>query len=367
MSQDKIKELLKNYSEGTLSQGEKAQIESWYLKQASESSYQISSIELDESSAFLKQALPLNQKRLQPRFLIAAAILVLLSIGFYFYPYQEKTEQTALLPGNNKAFLMLANGKKIALTDAKNEELKNQTGTSIVKTKDGQLLYEMDNQKKNIAKNNSNPEYHTVETPRGGQYQVILSDGSKVWLNAASSLKFPTSFAGLSNREVELFGEAYFEVTKDKQHPFQVKTTQQIVTVLGTHFNISAYTGNAGTQTTLLEGAVMVAGKSGTATLKPGEQSLLNSSGIHVRTINPNDALDWKNGFFIFHEEPLKEVMSKISRWYDVEIIYQNIDPDKHFEGSVSRYDQLPKLLHKIELTGNIHFKIEGRRILVMN
>jgi hypothetical protein len=316
-----------------------------------------------------------KMRQLWPRIAAAASIILCLGTGAYFYFHQKvDQQQTAqnkpvkndLLPGGNRAYLTLSNGKRITLTGAANGQIAQQSGVTITKTADGQLVYQAASAGTDEA---SAPiKYNTIETPKGGQYQVTLPDGTAVWLNAASSLKYPASFASLKDRKVELTGEAYFEVAKDKAHPFIVKTNNEDVEVLGTHFNINSYTDEPSTKTTLLEGSVQVSAKEGDiAKIKPGEQAVLNQSGnIAVEKVNVNKAVAWKNGKFVFESENISSIMRKLSRWYDVEIVYKDDIPDRTFTGSISRYDNISKILENIMLTKAIHFKIEGRRITIM-
>ena len=319
----------------------------------------------------------------------AALILIALSFGLYFYSGPDRTTQYAIrntkqdiAPGGNKAILTLADGRKISLTDATNGALAEQSGIRITKTGDGQLVYEVRHLEGGRTERSLpavEMTYNTIETPRGGQYQVILPDGTKVWLNAASSLKYPISFASLKERRVELNGEAYFEVAKDKSHPFVVNTVKQEIEVLGTHFNVNSYADEGLTKTTLLEGSVKVSAPFSTSSLEragvrlqPGQQSVLTGNGISVSEVNTEEAMAWKNGYFMFESENIKSIMRKIERWYDVEVVYNGEMPTDRFGGTVSRFGNVSQVLKKLELTNRVHFKIEampdgrqGRRIMV--
>lgn len=213
----------------------------------------------------------------------------------------------------------------------------------------------------------------TLSTPRGGQYQLVLPDGTKVWLNAASSIKFPGSFSNLSNRKVELSGEAYFEVTKNTLQPFIVASSKQEVKVLGTHFNVSAYVDETATRTTLLEGAVQVNSLAGgpysdrnAIIIKPNEQAVCYNDKIDVMPIDAQAEVAWKNGEFVFVSEDIERILRKISRWYDVEVTYKDKLTHTTFSGSISKFETVSQVLRKIEMTNSIHFKLEGRRIIVM-
>nr|WP_121270985.1 FecR family protein [Pedobacter schmidteae] len=302
---------------------------------------------------------------------IAAVLLMVVAAGIILFnknaaldPAAHVSHAGLVVPGGNKAYLTLADGKVISLTDAGKGQLAEQAGISIRKTADGQVVYQAEKQEADAA-----GKTNTVTTPRGGQYQIVLPDGTRVWLNAASTLSFPTAFAGLRNRVVELKGEAYFEVAKDKSKPFIVKTSKQQVEVLGTHFNINAYANEENTRTTLLEGSVKVAAMgllSQSAVLKPNQQAILANNTLTVATVDPEMAIDWKTGNFSFNKESLPAIMRKISRWYDVEIVYQDNYTGNDFTGIVSRKKQVTEVLELLELTGLVHFKIEGRRITVM-
>lgn len=314
------------------------------------------------------------------RWAAAAAILMTIGIGFWFYG-PESSQDTInpryandIAPGGNDAVLTLADGSKISLTDADQGELLNTSGVSIVKAADGQLVYTLDADKK---RNDDELKFNTITTPRGGQYQVNLPDGTKVWLNAASVLKFPTTFANLKDRKVELNGEAYFEVAKNKKQPFKVLSTigdghrAQEIEVLGTHFNINAYDDEPETKTTLLEGAVKVSNKGNIQAkddiiLSPGQQAVLNNQKLKTHTVDTEEVVAWKNGNFVFANEGIESIMRKISRWYNVEVIYQGKITDNDFVGTVPRFKNVSEALAILELTKTVHFKVDGRRIIVM-
>lgn len=271
-------------------------------------------------------------------------------------------------PGGNKALLTLANGSKITLDDAATGQLAKQSGVTITKAANGKLIYTIENAPSNST-GLAQQAYNTIETPRGGQYQVNLPDGSKVWLNAGSSLRFPTNFTG-NIRSVELAGEAYFEVAKNTQKPFRVISNNQVVEVLGTHFNISSYIDDSSVKTTLLEGSVKVLSTKSNQSklLKPGQQSNINYSdnSIDVQTVDTEEVVAWKNGYFLFVDEDLKSIMSKLARWYNVDVEYTGNVDNLRFGGMVSRSRDLAQALKIIEQTGNVKTKIEGRRVTIM-
>lgn len=298
----------------------------------------------------------------------AAAVLCIAFLAWLFYPVNKRQETLSVFskndigPGGNKAYLTLANGQRISLNDAVNGALTREQGVEITKTADGQLIY--------TAKGNPRASgwMNTIETPRGGQYQVLLPDGSHVWLNAASKLVYPVSFDKKGSRKVQLSGEGYFEIAKDPAHPFIVKTAMQEVRVLGTHFNISSYQEEPGIRTTLLEGSVQIETEKGrNVLLKPGEQSLNHQQQIEVRPADLEAVMAWKNGDFVFKKESLAGLMRQISRWYDVEVTYMDErSKDVILSGYISRSRKISAVLERIQGTGKVRFKLEGRHILVL-
>jgi transmembrane sensor len=304
--------------------------------------------------------------RLWSRTAVAAAVaIVVFGAGLIYYGQQHRSLQTDTIandiaPGSNKAFLTLANGQRISLTDAANGAIATQSGVKIVKSADGSIDYQIQDQ------GELSGGFNTTETPKGGQYLVNLADGSKVWLNAASSLKYPASFTNQKTRTVELTGEGYFEIAKDKVHPFIVKTAAQQVEVLGTHFNINAYNDEPFTKTTLLEGRVHVeslAQTKETEILNPGEQAVLVNDHLSVSDANVEEAVAWKDGYFRFNEESMSSIAKKLERWYNVEIELSDKLASKEFTGKIARSRNISRVLSMMEETNRVHFKIEGRRI----
>ncbi|MDB5148009.1 MAG: hypothetical protein JWQ57_2029 [Mucilaginibacter sp.] len=299
----------------------------------------------------------------------ASVIIVASAVAILFRqaskPAKSNTiaQKNDIRPGRNKAVLTLANGQKITLTDSINGPIAVQSNIKIAKTAKGQIVYELP---KGVADTDLAPRYNTIEAPTGGQWEVILPDRSRVWLNAKSSLTYPTYFAG-NERKVQLKGEAYFEIAHNAKMPFKVSSREQTVEVLGTHFDIMAYDDDNIIKTTLLEGSVKISSNGQSRILVPGEQAQVSDAGTKVTNeIDLEDVVAWKNGYFKFNDS-LENVMRKISRWYNIEIKYaNNVDPSLRFGGKISRYKNLSSALKIMELTGNIHFKIEGRRVTVM-
>lgn len=303
----------------------------------------------------------------------AAAITIILALGLGTHQYfnfsvkhNNKEDITSVQkdipPGRNGATLMLANGHKINLSGVKSGPLASEAGIRITKSADGQVVYTVIDQSKEVTGTSGT---NTLSTTNGQQYRVRLPDSTEVWLNAGSTLKYPVSFMSLKERRVKLSGEAYLEVAKDKSHPFIVETSQQEVKVLGTHFNIMAYSNESITSTTLLEGSVHVIRNGSERILKPGQQFRVSGSGLSVTEVNVDEAIAWKNGYFIFNED-LRSIMNKISRWYDVDVDYgADANINDVFEGKIARSRNLSEVLQVMQYTGLVHFKIQGRRITV--
>lgn len=377
MQEKEIQDLLKNYKNGTASEAEKAMLERWYLSYQEPEPFDFDiesrAMDLDRILSNIKQQQQKVElkKRLWPMRIAAAAVLfMVVAGGMFFYFKNDRTKanllaQQSIVPGGNKATLTLANGKVINLSNAQNGDLDKQAGIQITKTADGQLIYTIEDASSAAA---SKLVYNTIATPKGGQYQLRLPDGSKIWLNAASSLRYPANLASLKERRVELDGEAYFEIAKDIHKPFVVVTDKQEVKVLGTHFNIKNYIDDKTTKTTLLEGSVQVTVQSSAqfVILKPGQQSELNSRAIKIFAVDVEDEIDWKNGDFVFKAEKLQSIMRKIARWYNVEVDYQDDVPqDVELEGLVSRSKSITEVLKLMESTDKVHFKLDGRKITV--
>jgi len=323
---------------------------------------------------------PSSARRIRRRrlYTIAAALagIVISSVGAYIW-YREYTEQKSVAveaktvnhdvpPGGNKAILTLANGATIILDQAADGTLAEQGNTRIIKQGSGRLAYQPP---ENSASGPAQVEYNTLTTPRGGQYQLELSDGTRVWLNAASSIHFPTVFRG-KERHVEITGEAYFEVAGNPSRPFIVDKGHTEIQVLGTHFNVNAYEDEANMEVTLLEGSVKVIQLTthSSRLIKPGQQVLLNKNG-EIKLIEKADVdetVAWKNGLFVFHNDDLPVIMRRLARWYDVETEYQaNQIPQSHFTGAIRRQENISKVLEMLSLTGGAHFDIEGRKVIV--
>ena len=306
-------------------------------------------------------------RKLWPAIAAAASLFLVLTAGLLYYtnPNQSDKQQAAvqnapnILPGRTGATLTLANGRKISLAGTGKGEIAKEAGVTISKSKEGQLLYEAGPA---VASHN---QINTLTTANGETYQLLLPDGSTVYLNAASTLTYGTTLRDDRGiRRVRLEGEAYFEIAKDKTHPFIVATNRQEVEVLGTHFNISNYANDPGSKTTLLEGSIRL---NRHTMLKPGQQAEVALSGrISVTEVDADNAVAWKNGYFQFDGEDLESIMRKVSRWYDVEIVYEDEQLKRlGFAGTVSRYKSVVQVLKTLQMTNALNFKVSGRTIVI--
>jgi len=311
----------------------------------------------------------LNQLKIAASFI---GLICLSSLAVWFYSSSTKlSDKTFVInaenikPGVDKAILTLADGSVIDLTDRSIGEITNQGGTLVTKTDDGHLVYSLGE-----AESDAEIAYNSISTPRGGQFAIALPDGSRVWLNADSELKYPTSFKG-DNRTVELIGEGYFEIKHDKKRPFKIKSNDQIVTVLGTKFNINSYQDEAYIRTTLLEGSVQIEKGQQAIILKPGEQANVKEK-IEIVTVNPANSVAWKNGDFMFRNESIRDIMRQVSRWYDIQVEYKGKYESLKFGGIVSRSKDLSAVLTMLEKTGKVKFEVlmnatkEERRVRVI-
>jgi len=296
----------------------------------------------------------------------AAAIFIIAgSAGAYFWLQRPSpvnvpvTTATTVLPGSNKAVLVLADGSTVALDSTGNQVI--QQGQTAIHQNKGQLQY--------VAQGAGTATgFNTLRTPRGGQFQITLPDGTRAWLNSASSLKYPTAFTG-KDRVVELNGQGYFEIASNAAKPFKVKVNNALeVQVLGTHFDIMAYADEVAIKTTLLQGAVRVQRGTAVQTLHPGQQAIADADaqGIAVKETDVNRVIAWKNGLFIFNNMELGTILREISRWYDVEIVYNAPANKNLYGGGISRSQNLTEVLRFLEAGGTNHFIIAGRQVIVL-
>ncbi|MGO4288398.1 FecR family protein [Chitinophaga sp. RAB17] len=371
-----LKDLIQRYLKGNATPEEAGALHEWY------DSFDDSEVSLPmepgEDRQLLEQRLlnrlrPVMQpeERVKPlryrRYLVAASVIILLGVagiaGLQLrYSSHKKNIIAANLPAkevqpaNKKALLTLADGSTIALDDAANGALGRQGGTSVIKNTKGQLSYQADEAGGAVV-------YNTLTVPRGGQFQLILPDGTKVWLNSASSIRYPTAFRG-ADRKVMLQGQAYFEIAGKANQPFKVQANEMEVVVLGTRFDMMAYTDEPTINATLLDGKIKVQDQ----ILRPGQQAVLALAGhqLTVKEADVNKIMAWKNGLFVFNNMDLPTILREIARWYDVEIVYNTAPGKELYGGGISRNLNLSAVLHVLEENGTNHFKIDGNKVIVL-
>jgi transmembrane sensor len=382
MTNERIADLFKRLRENKCTDDEIAELNNWYhsLKggrpdfeawiKESGGEEKLSNLLLDR----FKQKMAFRQRRhtRQIWYRVAVVLLIAFTGGAIFIQRQKHTVENresvvkkTVMPGSNRAVLTLADGSKVDLDSSAKGYLANQAGgISIKKTGTGKLQYE-----RTGVVNANKLMYNTIATPRAGQYEIELPDGTKVWLNAETKLRYPVQF-NAGERRVELTGEAYFEVAHNEALPFKVVTAEQTVTVLGTHFNIKGYADENTIATTLLEGSVSIVNKLSKQSkiLAPGKQAnIVRGKGlIDINNARVDEIMAWKNGYFIFENQDIKSIMKLISRWYDVDVDFK-LTRSVSFGGTFSRSSDLNKLLKNFELLGDVHFELKERRITVSN
>jgi transmembrane sensor len=326
--------------------------------------------------AFAEEApvIPMSIKFNWKKLAVAASIIGIIGIATYFIINNEKTivrgpssivtTTDVAPPDKNRAMIKLADGTTVYLDSARNGELAMQGGVKVVKTEDGKIVYETtDDGPQTTVK------YNTLNNPRGSKViDMTLADGSRVWLNAGSSVTYPVAFAG-NERKVSITGEAYFEVAHNAKMPFKVSKGEMEVTVLGTHFNVNAYDDEGNIKVTLLEGSVKVSSvnRDQSSVLKLGEQAIAANGGELnvVKGVDVEQVMSWKNGLFDFGSKTsLEEIMRQVARWYDVDVVYE-VSLKENFGGSISRSVNVSEVLKKLELTGRVKFNVEGKKITV--
>ena len=381
-------QLVEKYLSGNATEQEKAFIEDYYQHHENKPDWleSLTEDEKDTIDANLRESIfaeisnpnPVPEKRglvvyfRKYRIALATAAMLIIALGTAFFfksnetsIVKEKQAQVTesrfkndVAPGRDGAILTLADGSSIVLDSAQNGALAIQGSTEIIK-KDGQIVY-------NKIDNPSEITYNTISTPNGRQYNLLLADGSKVWLNATSSITFPTSFSG-SERKVTVTGEVYFEVAHNSKMPFIVQKGDMSVAVLGTHFNINAYDDEQTMNVTLLEGSVKVMDRNTQNIIKPGQQARVSREGAMsvASDVDTEEVMAWKNEIFKFKSTDIGILMRQLSRWYDVEVVY-NKKVDDRFFVEIPRNTNLSDILKALELTGRVRFEIEGKKIIVM-
>ena len=389
MQKEEVQELVEKYLHNNASKEEEERLLQWYWRESNlESEWELnnSQSELDLKSMIYKKIaeqdetetdLNTNYKNKFNKIGTAFLFLAVLALAAFYSSNQFRSpnvDETLLskkpvdiLPGGSKAVLTLADGRKIELDESKNGILVNQGDIKVHKNSDGIIEYTFSKQETAsiYTLDPVEPVFNTIETPVGGKYQLNLADGSKVWLNSSSSLRFPIFFSK-DNREVELRGEAYFEVSKDSKRKFSVRSGIQTVEVLGTQFNINAYSDEKSIKTTLFEGEIRVIDlkTNDSKLLKPGEQSNVDQS-IRIRRIDTQTEIAWKEGYFHFKKADIETVMRQLGRWYGVTARYEGNLPEQHFSGAISNSLTLLEVLEILEKS-NIHFRLDGKEVIVM-
>ncbi|HVW94367.1 MAG TPA: FecR domain-containing protein [Mucilaginibacter sp.] len=374
-SYSRLQLLANKWRKGTLTENERKEFDAWFHAEELEPQEVAPEFGLTEEeqrerlyariSAQIHNQ-PVVVRRLWPRIAAAASILLILSTGGYFLLHKGNTPQTAqnqphdFSPGKNQATLTLANGQKIVLTKGLNGKLAQQGNTAINVNAGAAIAYTPGTTETDVA-------YNTLSTTKGemSPYPLVLADGTKVMLNAASSITFPTAFPG-KERLVTVTGEATFLVAHDATKPFKIQVAGQTVEDIGTEFDINAYSDEPVVKVVLASGKVRIAKNGHEAFLNPGQEAITfsNNSEIKIKTADLDAAFAWRNGMFLYDNESLESIMRQIARWYDVDVVYDGADKNKLFGGGISRYKNVSQVLRKLELTGGVHFTIEGRRII---
>lgn len=369
MNLQEFNELFKKYEAGTLSEDERRLLEKWYNRYASEGTRQVNHVELEERLKSVAGKIPVRyraakMRRMYYRIAAAASVLIILTAGTWWFYHRDVVEnqivKNDITPGSNKAILTLADGRTIDLSE-------NQRGIVVsdesINYQDGSNLTIVSSDQISGAEN----ALLKLTTPLGGTYQITLSDGTKVWLNAASTLKYPSRFSG-HVREVEVTGEAYFEVTPDANKPFKVFSKGQAIEVLGTVFNVQVYADEQEAKTTLVEGSVQIVNQISKTVrkLQPGEQSSVLDGNTDIARVDVAEYTAWKDGLFRYNNQPLEDIMRNMSRWYRVKVVYEN-ESLKHerFVGMVSRYSNISAALTVLEEVGGARFSVEGNTVTV--
>ncbi len=362
----------------TLTPEEESIFAAWYKESDSnreyfkrvQNRYQIDIEEIDLENAWEiigQKITPKRSNRIYYKYAIAASAALLIGIAYFAKTNTSinnsvvKTENaSASEKKSNDIVLTLSDGSKVVLNEEKNGVVANQEDVVITKDNEGQIRYGQNN-----GAHTGKPTYNTLVTPNGKTFQIALPDGTNVWMNAGSSLKYPTYFSG-SERAVVLTGEAYFEVAHNEKMPFKVFSNGQQVEVLGTHFNIRAYENEPVLKTTLLEGKIKITEGGNSALVKPGQQIVvsLDKHSMKTKEVNTELAIAWKNRLFYFENAKYDEIMREIERWYDVDVIYKGKIPDERFEGAIQKDLKLNQILKMLE-SSDVHFKVSGKEVIV--
>ncbi|WP_158994114.1 FecR family protein [Mucilaginibacter sp. L196] len=375
MQVEKLQDLVKKYLNNTASIKERKLLSDWYNNQNNENTEWIAETD-DEEDLLKAEMLNYIQQhtgsktgkvhRLWPRVAAAASIILFISLGAYFVVHKnhsiQSTSENKIVdvgPGSNKATLK-TQGKEIILDNAKNGTIINHGNVSVNKKSGGEISYAA------IAEaENYKVVYDTITVPRGGTFNVTLSDGTKMWLNAATTVRYPEKFSG-TERKVELLtGEAYFEVIHNAKMPFRVLCNDQLVEDIGTHFNIKAYKDELVVKTTLVEGRIKVSADGINKVINPGQQTILTNNQINIVPVDVEEETAWKNGDFQFDNEDVRSVMKELARWYVVDIKYEGNFHNVHYSGLIPRSSNISAVLRMLKETGNTNFKLDGKTVIV--
>lgn len=358
--------LLKKYHDGTLSKQERILLNAWYNQYATGTDKQPDHEELEKRLKSIAKKLPVESqvsksKKTNYYIAIAASVLIAISVSIWWSHNWSQTKhqivQNDISPGGNKATLVFSNGEKINLSEehtgivVKDDDIYYSDGSTV-------SINEQPTEKINLLE---------LRTPLKGTYQITLSDGTRVWLNAESTLKYPAQFSG-STREVHLAGEGYFEVMHDADKPFKVLSLGQEIEVTGTAFNVLAYEGEPNIRTTLVEGSVKIINKASGVinALKPGQQSTLVNGNIHISQTDISTQIAWKEGLFRYNNQSLEDIMHHLSRWYGVEVVYEDESMKaERFVGMVSRYSNISVVLAILEEVGDAKFTLTRNTVIV--
>ena len=357
------KALLQRYLEGNASKEEIILIEQWYQDRADTGEFGWTEGERESRVQAIEKRLlaQIGGRKVVPmRWIVSAAAVVLLAVAGAYLLFFERTNvappvaaryHNDVNPGRNSAVLTLAGGKTVVLNDSTPGVIGRQGG-AMVTHDSGRLVY--------AAAGGGEMVYNTLTTQKGNQYHLTLPDGTRVWLNASSSITFPSVFSG-KQRQVSINGEAYFEVAKNEQQPFVVKQGDMNVEVLGTSFDVNGYGDEGSSKTTLLEGKVRVDG----SVLAPGQQAVVGKTGVSVLDgADIDEVMAWKNGVFAFKDAGIEAIMQQVERWYDVEVVYK-AKIKTHFVADIPRDVPLSQLLKLLEETDQVHFSIDGKKVTV--
>jgi transmembrane sensor len=390
MNEKEILDLFDRYSEGSCTPEEASIVESWFLKFEQPSENYADTSNYDEIGEEVWAKLETQFPRKKPLSLymkyaaVAALVVAVFGAGLFYYTNEQKTNIVAtvandIAPGKNGATITLASGKVIQLSGTKagvvvGNELKYNDNTPVIPG-DPSRGNESSPGPANTrdlsqGRDDGRVQLLTAETQKGQTYQFTLPDGTKVWLNADSKISFPTQFNG-KERKILLSGEAYFAVKHNAKQPFRVESNGQVVEDIGTEFNINAYADENSTKTTLVEGSAKV----NMVLLQPNQQAILSPFGgdgaarggkLNVIAVNLEEIIAWKNGYFRFNDQHIESIMKQLARWYNIEVVYQGKIPTDGFNGKVSRNKNISQVLKALEATKIVHFKVEGRRVTVI-